>query len=682
MKTGLESLDTGASNITYSGNEGPKSPQQIAEADYMLLEEYQKYVFEMEEMGLEPMSFEQFRQEAMSGMAMGGRAGFRVGGVSGREYGSSKSKGSAAPGGISGSTNQGGGDDRREQVSVARTQGRDAPTDSQIREAQKETDTINQRIASSALGKQQAKNQFINMKSTPKKTGLATVDAGIRLLNAILPSKRTKEFYYDNVRGRTVTLPDGTTITFDEDNYDEYDRLRKAGVIGAYGNVEMGQNAINTRGGGGQQQIAGIPSMAPTTTAMATTPTADDFVFNFAQPGRQLTEEDLERVAAIRAADGGRIGYAGGGIADLRQGYFLGKLVKKAARGIKKIIKSPIGRTALMAAPFFFPQVRAMIPGGVTAAGDENKTGFMANLFNKLLRQKDDDLYSSFDPFKIGILGASALTGLMAKQDEDDEVSLDEYMRTASRGPDIDPRGIREYIAANKGNINPIDYAFLNPAYYQTAADGGRIGLAEGLTPRQAALKALPEYKTFNEDEEQKLSLGGSAGLPPITQQTEGMYSQSFPDDETPMPTQPDQMPRPKPMMNPMMGRQDLMMARQMNPMMGRGMPMMGGRMMAQEGGLMDMGGMEKDYRNEGGFVAIGGQERADDVPARLSKNEFVFTADAVRNAGGGDIDKGAEIMENMMENLEAGGKVSEESQGLEGARAMFATQQRLGEVL
>ena len=102
----------------------------------------------------------------------------------------------------------------------------------------------------------------------------------------------------------------------------------------------------------------------------------------------------------------------------------------------------------------------------------------------------------------------------------------------------------------------------------------------------------------------------------------------------------------------------------------------------AQEGGLMDLGGMEKDYRNEGGFVPIGGQERADDVPARLSKNEFVFTADAVRNAGGGDIDKGAEIMENLMENLEQGGKVSEESQGLEGARDMFATSQRLEGVL
>ena len=105
-------------------------------------------------------------------------------------------------------------------------------------------------------------------------------------------------------------------------------------------------------------------------------------------------------------------------------------------------------------------------------------------------------------------------------------------------------------------------------------------------------------------------------------------------------------------------------------------------RKMAQEGGLMDMGGMEKDYRQEGGFVPIGGQERADDVPARLSKNEFVFTADAVRAAGGGNIDKGAEVMENVMENLEQGGQVSQESQGLEGARNMFATAQRLEGVL
>ena len=97
---------------------------------------------------------------------------------------------------------------------------------------------------------------------------------------------------------------------------------------------------------------------------------------------------------------------------------------------------------------------------------------------------------------------------------------------------------------------------------------------------------------------------------------------------------------------------------------------------------LLDMGGKEMDLRQEGGFVPIGRMEKADDVPARLSKNEFVFTADAVRNAGDGDVDKGAEVMYNMMKNLESGGDVSEESQGLEGARKMFQTSQRLEEVL
>ncbi len=108
----------------------------------------------------------------------------------------------------------------------------------------------------------------------------------------------------------------------------------------------------------------------------------------------------------------------------------------------------------------------------------------------------------------------------------------------------------------------------------------------------------------------------------------------------------------------------------------------MGGRIGRAEGGLMDLGGMEKDYRAEGGFVPIGAKEKADDVPARLSVNEFVFTADAVRNAGGGDIDKGAEVMENMMKNLEAGGQVSEESQGMAGAQQMFETSERLSEVM
>ena len=98
-----------------------------------------------------------------------------------------------------------------------------------------------------------------------------------------------------------------------------------------------------------------------------------------------------------------------------------------------------------------------------------------------------------------------------------------------------------------------------------------------------------------------------------------------------------------------------------------------------EEGGLMDLKGMEMDFREEGGFVPIGKKERADDVPARLSKNEFVMTADAVRGAGDGNIDKGAEKMYNLMSKLEA---ENDQSQGLDGARKMFKTAQRLEEVL
>ena len=79
-----------------------------------------------------------------------------------------------------------------------------------------------------------------------------------------------------------------------------------------------------------------------------------------------------------------------------------------------------------------------------------------------------------------------------------------------------------------------------------------------------------------------------------------------------------------------------------------------GGRVKRAGGGIMDMGGMEKDYRFSGGFVPIGEYERKDDVPARLSKNEFVFTADAVRAAGGGSVQKGAKRMYDTMKNLEA----------------------------
>ena len=67
----------------------------------------------------------------------------------------------------------------------------------------------------------------------------------------------------------------------------------------------------------------------------------------------------------------------------------------------------------------------------------------------------------------------------------------------------------------------------------------------------------------------------------------------------------------------------------------------------------------ELDLRETGGFIPpVGVKEKADDIPAMLSNNEFVFTADAVRGMGEGDVNKGAQRMYDMMKKLENGGRV------------------------
>jgi hypothetical protein len=93
------------------------------------------------------------------------------------------------------------------------------------------------------------------------------------------------------------------------------------------------------------------------------------------------------------------------------------------------------------------------------------------------------------------------------------------------------------------------------------------------------------------------------------------------------------------------------------------------GIQMKAEGGIMEAkvptgqmrknnaGVAERDYRQTGGFVPVGIKERADDVPAMLSKNEFVMTADAVRGIGNGDVEEGSKKLYNTMKQAEQVGK-------------------------
>jgi hypothetical protein len=203
------------------------------------------------------------------------------------------------------------------------------------------------------------------------------------------------------------------------------------------------------------------------------------------------------------------------------------------------------------------------------------------------------------------------------------------------------------------------EYRFQVQKPYQLAANGGRMGYEEGGNINPADLpmsrEGLPTYEDIETREEVEYPYENKemSSAPDIDAELFQMYLDAIGSGKIPRSTTFDQYKE-----------------------------LMSDRVGAKEGGLMDLGGMEKDYRAEGGFVPIGKAEKADDVPARLSKNEFVFTADAVRNAGGGDVDKGAEVMYNVMKNLESGGKISEKSQGLQGARNMFQTSQRLGEIL
>jgi hypothetical protein len=302
-----------------------------------------------------------------------------------------------------------------------------------------------------------------------------------------------------------------------------------------------------------------------------------------------------------------RMQAAEGGIMDLetgRQMYFLGKLVKKATRAVKKVAKSPIGKAALLYA-------------GTAGLGSLGAGGGLSSLFK----------LNTFAPATVKAnLGTS-------------------FARLMGGKLMADPTGLfAEGQLPGKQNI------------FQKALGLVKDNPFEAITAASAVAGALTE-----EQEDQAQQLADNTGI----------------DIEE--------------------ARNAILQAAKENYAMdsrARGFKADGGIMRAgyQEGSkepvakktmpLLDMGGKEMDLREDGGFVPIGRMEKADDVPARLSKNEFVFTADAVRNAGDGNVDKGAEVMYNMMKNLESGGDVSEESQGLEGAREMFQTSQRLEEVI
>jgi hypothetical protein len=386
-------------------------------------------------------------------------------------------------------------------------------------------------------------------------------------------------------------------------------------------------------GGGGQEYLPYLPEEE------VEDEYTNDFTYRFGDGqkiGRDVTLGYLANGGRAGKADGGIMGTrarrAMGGImnrVDQRQGYFLGgigKAIKGAVSGVvdatKKVLKSDIGKAALIYAGGTY--LGGMKAFGGTGAGFSN---FGSRLMSPMGGNSFGSLFSNSLNTKNagkGIFGR--VKGLKDSYDD-----MGTFGRMATMGGI--GLGLSMIPGLNKPKPNEDTYA-----------DRGG-SLIDPLTGKPA--KPAEMRSSLND------ALANANGDPARIKRIQDAYAFLPPDERlgtfSPYRTY---------------GVKD------------------GGRIGKAEGGLMDLGGMEKDYRAEGGFVPIGAKEKADDVPARLSVNEFVFTADAVRGAGGGDIDKGAEIMENMMVNLEKGGTVSEESQGNAGAQQMFNTSERLGEVI
>jgi hypothetical protein len=298
-----------------------------------------------------------------------------------------------------------------------------------------------------------------------------------------------------------------------------------------------------------------------------------------------------------------RFAAAQGGVA--RQAYGLGSIVKKATKAVKKIVKSDIGKAAIGLASLYYGPKLFGADKGFSSWKDVN---FLKSMQDKPL------------PW---ILGASAAAGLASSQEEEEDLD-----QISSRE---DNSGLRELMATYK----PLRFEVQSP--YRLAANGGRIGYEEGgdIDPADLPMsrEGLPTYEDIETGKEVDYPYKNKerSSAPDIDAELFQMYLDAIGSGKIPRSTTFDQY----------------------KELMGEKASMSPERTMANEGGLMSLGGNEMDLRG-GGFVPLGAKEKADDVPARLSKNEFVFTADAVRAAGGGDVDRGANLMYKTMKNLES----------------------------
>jgi len=322
----------------------------------------------------------------------------------------------------------------------------------------------------------------------------------------------------------------------------------------------------------------------------------------------------------VEARFGGRIGYASGGIGNLvnREGYFLGSIgkaisgaVKGVTNAVKSVVKSDIGKAALTAAAIYFgaPYISSIASG----------TGFAGAL-----------------PASEYWLGSALAPGVMGP-------------------PTAGVLGVGGSFAPFSGTLAS---SLMNPSGIVKSLGGNMLGSVLGGFVGGSVAGGAPQQQEGEPTADfQKRVTQYNAQYAPLLNPTVQYKNNPF---------------YPQTQMAANGGRigyqeggiGDLIKQTTQQAYFGTPMMAMGGRMgyaMGKEVPTREnqAGVKELDYRDTGGFVPpIGIKERADDIPAMLSNNEFVFTADAVRNAGGGDENLGAQRMYTLMKQLESGGSV------------------------
>jgi len=383
-----------------------------------------------------------------------------------------------------------------------------------------------------------------------------------------------------------------------------------------------------------------------------------------------------------------------------RQLYGLGSLVKSIGKTVKKVVKSDLGKAALLAAVGFgIPGTsiggllgRASFggaaPGVFGLGGIGNALGAAKGT---LFGQAGSRVGEAFVPYKKGLLSSTAgklgvgaaLSALAASGMDQEEIAEIEN----------DPEKLRIYLKDYYSKTNPdASGAEIEEFVRINSAVGGRVGLENG-TPKKGlesiSIKDVPlikgPYMIKYDKDGNPVKYPKPKGEPYRIQYDEEGNPKKLPErlllrnksamggrigfsDAGIVPGTNNKLRYSKSLMKEYKANVDegyegsvddyiieFYGEEYLDPTFAKGgrVGLMGGAMPTGVMRANKAGTIERDYRETGGFVPVGIKEKADDVPAMLSKNEFVMTADAVRGIGDGNIEKGAQRLYDQMKTAE-----------------------------